>query len=302
MKGLDKMKTVSVVIPTYKNRGGLTRSVDSALAQDYKDLIEVIVVDDNDPKGEDRKNTQALMQKYSDNPKVIYICHEKNKNGAAARNTGIKASKGNYIAFLDDDDIFLDGKLTKQVAFLDSHSDYDAVYCLARRSKYGCSQRIIEGDGTREILLLESNFFTPSLMFRREVLEKINGFDESFRRHQDYELLLRYFATGYKIGCVPEVLIEIGTNQGENIPTGEKVNKLKAYFFDKFKSFIENEDKKTPGFARQVYTKHYAGVFLSHLKHKHFGMALTILYKYMPMSPICFWRVVKSSLMLHIKK
>lgn len=302
MKGLDKMKTVSVVIPTYKNRGGLTRSVDSALAQDYNGLIEVIVVDDNDPNGDDRKKTETLMQKYSDNPKVIYICHEKNKNGAAARNTGIKGSKGDYIAFLDDDDIFLDGKLMKQVAYLDTHLEFDAVYCLAKRGKYGCSQRVIEGNGTRDILMLESNFFTPSLMFRREALEKINGFDESFRRHQDYELLLRYFAAGYKIGCVPEVLIEIGMNQGENIPTGEKENKLKAYFFDKFKLFIEKEDKKTPGFAKQVYAKHYAGVFLSHLKNKHFGMALNVLCKYMPMSPVCFWRVVKSSLMLHLKK
>lgn len=249
------MKTVSVVIPTYKNRGGLTHSVDSALAQDYEGLIEVIVVDDNDPNGDDRKKTETLMQKYSDNHKVIYICHEKNKNGAAARNTGIKASKGDYIAFLDDDDIFLDGKLTKQVAYLDTNLEFDAVYCLAKRGKYGCSQRVIEGNGTRDILMLESNFFTPSLMFRREALEKINGFDESFRRHQDYELLLRYFAAGYKIGCVPEVLIEIGTNQGENIPTGEKVNKLKAYFFDKFKLFIEREDKKDSRFCQSSFCK-----------------------------------------------
>lgn len=300
MKGLDKMKTVSVVIPTYKNRGGLTRSVDSALAQDYKGLIEVIVVDDNDPKGEDRKNTQALMQKYSDNPKVIYICHEKNKNGAAARNTGIKASKGNYIAFLDDDDIFLDGKLTKQVAFLDSHSDHDAVYCLARRSKYGCSQRIIEGDGTREILLLESNFFTPSLMFRREALEAINGFDESFRRHQDYELLLRYFAAGYKIGCVPEVLIEIGMNMGENTPTGKKVDELKAYFFSKFDRFILKEDAKTPGFAKKVYARHYAGVFLSHIKTRNFGRAIRVFTKYFFKAPIVFTKVLYTSVKLHL--
>ena len=112
------MKTVSIVIPTYKNRGGLTNSVDSALAQDYEGLIEVIVVDDNDPNSEFRKSTTELMARYSDNSKVKYICHEVNKNGAAARNTGIKASTGDYIAFLDDDDLFLEGKLTKQVAYL----------------------------------------------------------------------------------------------------------------------------------------------------------------------------------------
>lgn len=285
------MKTVSVVIPTYKNRGGLINSIDSALAQDYVGLIEVIVVDDNDPASEERKNTIAQMHKYADNQKVVYICHEENKNGAAARNTGIRASKGDYIAFLDDDDLYLSGKLTKQVAYLDSHAEFDAVYCLARRGRFGCSQKVIEGDGSRDILMLESNFFTPSLMFRKEALDAINGFDESFRRHQDYELLLRFFAAGYKIGCVPEVLIEIGLNLGENVPYGQKLEKLKEYFFTKFESFILAEDKKTPGFANQVYSKHYAGVFLNYLKHKKFGMAMRTFCKYMPKSPAIFFLV-----------
>ena len=296
------MKTVTVIIPTYKNRGGLTRSVDSVLAQDYEGLIEVIVVDDNNPNSDDRKNTQTLMQKYSDNPKVVYICHEKNKNGAAARNTGIKASKGDYIAFLDDDDLFLNGKLTKQVYYLDAHLEFDAVYCLARRGKYGCSQKVLEGNCTRDILMLESNFYTPSLMFRRDALEKNNGFDESFRRHQDYELLLRFFDEGYKIGCVPEVLIEIGLNMGENSPSGQRLEDLKAYFFSKFERYILAEEDKTVGFANKVYAKHYACVFLSHIKHKYYGKALRVLCKYMPKSPSIFLKVIKSSLLLHLKR
>lgn len=302
MKELSNNSTISVVIPTYKNRGGLTKSVDSALAQDYDGLLEVIVVDDNSPESEDRKNTEALMAKYSENPKVVYIRHDQNKNGAAARNTGIKASKGDYIAFLDDDDIFLKGKLTKQVAYLEQHKEFDAVYCLARRSKYGCSQRIIEGDGTRDILLLESNFFTPSLVFRREALEAINGFDETFRRHQDYELLLRFFAAGYKIGCVPEVLIEIGMNMGENTPTGKKADDLKAYFFSKFKTFIQKEDAKTHGFANEVYAKHYAGVFLSHIKTRHFGRAIRVFTKYFFKAPFVFTKVLYISARLHLTK
>lgn len=301
MKELNN-STVSVVIPTYKNRGGLAKSVDSALAQNYEGLLEVIVVDDNSPESEGRKNTEAIMAKYSENPKVVYIRHEVNKNGAAARNTGIKASKGDYIAFLDDDDLFLEGKLSKQVAYLNSHPEFDAVYCLARRSRYGCSQRIIEGDGTRDILLLESNFFTPSLMFRREALEAINGFDETFRRHQDYEILLRFFTAGYKIGCVPEVLIEIGMNMGENTPTGKKVDDLKAYFFSKFDAFIQKEDAKTPGFAKKVYAKHYAGVFLSHIKTKNWSRAIKVFAKYFFKVPIVFTKVLYTSVRLHLTK
>lgn len=294
------MKTVSVIIPTYKNRGGLIDSIESALSQNYDGLIEVIVVDDNDPRSTFRKHTEELMEQYKDNAKVKYIRHEVNKNGAAARNTGIRAAKGDLIAFLDDDDLFLDGKLSKQVKYLECHNDKSAVYCHARRGNAIASTAILEGDGSRDILLLQSNFFTPSLMFRREALEAINGFDESFRRHQDYELLLRFFAAGYKIGCVPEVLIEIGKNQGENIPTGEKVNQLKAYFFEKFKSFIEKEDKKTPGFANKVYAKHYAGVFLSHIKHKHFIYAMQIFRYYFFKSPSTFTKVLIKSVIAHL--
>lgn len=291
---------VSVIIPTYKNRGGLINSVESALKQGDS-LLEVLVVDDNAPESEFRRSTEKLMQRYEGHAKVKYIKHEKNKNGAAARNTGLKHAQGAIIAFLDDDDIFLDNKLMKQVSFLETHTEFDAVYCLARKGKYGCSQRVIEGNGSREILLLQSNFFTPSLMFKREALEALGGFDETFRRHQDYELLLRFFASGYKIGCVPEVLIEIGVNQGENAPSGQKLEELKTYFFTKFESFIQDEDKRTPGFARQVYAKHYAGVFLSHVKHHYWKMAVRIFLKYMPCSPKVFWGVLFHSLFLHLK-
>ena len=288
------MQTVSVIIPTYKNRGGLIGSVESALSQDYEGLIEVIVVDDNDPQSLFRKHTEELMTQYNDNPKIKYIRHDVNKNGAAARNTGLRAAKGDLIAFLDDDDLFLQGKLTKQVAYLCEHPEFDAVYC------HVASTAVIEGDGSRDILLLQSNFFTPSLMFRRESLESIYGFDESFRRHQDYELLLRFFAAGYKMGCVPEVLIKIGLNQGENIPTGEKVNQLKAYFFEKFQSFIDKENEKTPGFANKVYAKHYAGVFLNHLKHKHIIFAIQTFIHYFFKSPTTFIKVIEKSAIEHI--
>ena len=196
------MKTVSVIIPTYKNRGGLSDSINSVLNQECKNLIEVIVVDDNDPNSEFRRSTASLMEQYAKTPLVRYLCHEVNKNGAAARNTGIKAAKGDYIAFLDDDDLFLPNKLNLQIEYLENHKERDAVYCFARRGGKVVSTTALEGNGIRDILLLKSNYFTPSLMFRHCVLEKINGFDETFRRHQDYDLMLRFFDAGYTIGCV----------------------------------------------------------------------------------------------------
>ena len=100
---------VSVIIPTYKRPDSLDRAINSVLGQTYP-YVEVIVVDDNNPDTEGRRQTEAKMASFADNLRVKYVKHEQNKNGAAARNSGAKASTGDFIAFLDDDDEFLPKK------------------------------------------------------------------------------------------------------------------------------------------------------------------------------------------------
>ena len=296
------MKKVSVIIPTYKNRGGLLKSIDSVLSQDFNGSIEVIVVDDNNPETEDREKTSALMQIYSNNPKVIYICHDRNKNGAAARNTGIKKSTGDYIALLDDDDFFLQGKIQKQVSYLNSHPEYSAVYCGAQRGGYPYGTDRSVGDCTKRLLMLQSCIYTPCQMFKREALLAINGYDETFYRHQDYDLLLRFFHAGFKIGYVPEILTEIGTNQGENILSGYRLEEMKKSFFEKFMPYIEAINQEDHCFKNRVLSKHYAGVFLNHIKHRHAGLALRAFVLYFWRSPLTFIAVVTKSVQTHLKK
>ena len=182
-------KLVSIIIPTYKNRGKLRYAVDSVLSQEDVQ-IEVIVVDDNVPHSDERTNTERLMSTYSCDHRVRYIKHSENKNGAAARNTGINESRGDYIAFLDDDDLFLPGKLIKQLSFLENHPDYDAVYCFAGRDGKRLGRTAFEGDVTKQLLLLNTFMQTSCLMFKREAICAIGGFDDSFCRHQDYEKML----------------------------------------------------------------------------------------------------------------
>ena len=247
------MLTVSVVIPTYKNRGGLINSIDSVLNQNSPNIIEIIIVDDNEPESLERKSTENLMKKYEGNLLVRYLKHEHNKNGAAARNTGIFSSKGDLVAFLDDDDIFLPHKIEKQVSFLEDNNQYDAVYCFERKQGVKTDTTIHQGNATCDILLLKSNFQTSTLVFRRHVLIALNGFDESFTRHQDVEIMLRFYQENFKLGCVPDVLVEMGKNNGENIPKGDKLEKLKSSFFDKFMSQIEAQDRIQPGFKNLNY-------------------------------------------------
>ena len=121
-------KKVSVIIPTYKRAELLSKCIKSILEQTYSN-VEVIVVDDNDPKTNWRKNTESILDDFKEDSRVIYIKHEKNKNGSAARNTGFKVSTGGYICYLDDDDIFLNNKIMKQVECLEAFKDMDACCC-----------------------------------------------------------------------------------------------------------------------------------------------------------------------------
>jgi glycosyltransferase involved in cell wall biosynthesis len=102
------MPTVSVVIPTYKRGREVLRAVESVLRQTFSDL-EVIVVDDASPD-----DTRDVIASVGD-ARVRYLAHDKNKGGCAARNTGMVAARGRWIAFLDDDDEWVPTKLQKQL-------------------------------------------------------------------------------------------------------------------------------------------------------------------------------------------
>lgn len=258
----EKMPRVSVVIPTYKRSEKLGRAIDSALNQTFHEL-EVIVIDDNNPDTEYRRITEEFMRKYYEENRVRYIQHEKNKNGAAARNTGIRNSRGEFIALLDDDDFFYPSKIEKQVCFMDKHEEFAGVYC--GRVQNGKAILVHkQGDLSKEILAQEFTPTTPSLLFRKEALMDIGGFDENFKRHQDYELLLKFFRK-YKIGAIEEPLVEIGTNEGENQIHGKQLEEMKERFLKTFQKDIERIDQENKGYKDKVYISNYRSVFIDHL-------------------------------------
>src|SRR4030042_6253183 len=102
---------VSVIIPTYNRADCVTKSIDSVLSQTYNDY-EIIVVDDGSTD-----NTRQILQSYVDKCLIHYI-YQDNAGCAAARNSGIRAAKGQWIAFLDSDDTWLPDKLAEQMQYL----------------------------------------------------------------------------------------------------------------------------------------------------------------------------------------
>lgn len=257
---------VSVIIPSFGGNPSLNGAVDSVLQQEYEN-IEIVVIDDNEPGSQGRIATESLMEKYRTETRVIYLKHEKNKNGAAARNTGVKAAKGEYIAFLDDDDRFLQQKIERQVAYLEQHTEHGAVYCWRYQGENMVSSDL-EGNLSREILELSFTPCTDSIMMRISCYRELNGFDESFRRHQDFEFLLRFFRK-YTIGVVKEPLVEIIGNSINNQPEGKKAVALKEQFLSTFQNTIEELDRESKGFKKRVWAAHYGALAVNLTVKRH---------------------------------
>jgi len=189
---------VSVVIPTYKRPDMLGRAIDSVLNQTY-DNIEIIVVDDNDENSKYRKETEEFMRKYADVDNLVYLKHKNNSGAAAARNTGMKYSKGEFISFLDDDDEWYNDKTQIQVSqFRKLSEDYGVVYTNSTK-KNDINNIFITNKENKNSLsgdvhnkILKGNFIgTPVAMIRSSCYEKNGGFDESLPRLQDWEFWIR---------------------------------------------------------------------------------------------------------------
>lgn len=259
-------KLVSVIIPTYGRCEKLDLAIDSVLKQTYKN-IEIIIVDDNGINTFFGNSVANLMKKYVNNIKIRYIQHNVNKNGAAARNTGILNSHGYYISFLDDDDCFYANKIKEQVSTLEKNN-CECVTC-DRIQNNTIIRNDISGDLIKKILLLEFMPITSSLLFTAKSIKDIKGFNEKYKRHQDLELMIRYLKK-YKIINTNKVLVNVGTNDGENDIHGHQLEQMKKNFLNTFNNEIEGENKK------MIYSIHYTSIFVDHLKEKHYLLAIKI--------------------------
>lgn len=200
---MEKNISISVVITTF-NRPicFLEQALESVLLQTLKPL-EIIVIDDNS-----NELFSNSVQFYCQSKKVIYV-HNSEKHGAcAARNAGIKKAKGNYIAFLDDDDIWLPNKLEEQIKVISAETVL--VYCNGWRvDKNFCPEKTVEYRDSSCFQnkmsfekLLEKNYIgtTTQLLVKKSSLDRIYGFDEELPARQDYDLCLRLSMQGELVG------------------------------------------------------------------------------------------------------
>ena len=242
------MEKVSVIIPTYSRPDNLLRAINSVLEQTYQN-IEIIVVDDNGKGTPYQLETEKCISNLIETGKITYIKHDINKNGSAARNTGLKVCTGFYYTFLDDDDYLYPQKIEKQVRVLQHNKDCDMVYC--GYEKKGDKDAIISKSipskrGNMQLALLKKTWGFGSgsnPLFTRAVYEKVGLFDESYIRHQDLEYMVRAFRY-FKICVVPDILLTKYINSNSVRPNIKRYEQIKEKFLSDFSEDIAKYDLK----------------------------------------------------------
>ena len=197
---------VSVVIPAYNVAGFLEETLRSVFAQTMP-AFEVIVVNDGSP---DTEALEAMLAPYRD--RIVYAV-QKNQGPSAARNRGIAEARGELIAFLDGDDLWLPEYVATQTGFLQEHPEYDMVYCNAMffgASIYDGKDYMTVCPSTGEadsaaLIARRCHVFT-SVMGRAPAVKSM-GFDETLWSSEDFEYWVRLTAAGFRIGYHREILV-----------------------------------------------------------------------------------------------
>ncbi|MBS0475546.1 MAG: glycosyltransferase family 2 protein [Proteobacteria bacterium] len=198
----DAAPAVSVVIPAYNAAWCVSRAIDSVLAQTFDDF-ELIVADDGSTD-----DTRVVLQSYGDRVRIV---GKPNGGLSSARNAGIDAARGRYVAFLDADDWWLPEKLARQVELMTAHTDL--VFCsTAARIESPDGERLGEwACASSPLPTLEAIFATnahvagsgSAVMARRDAFSRTGGFDESLRSLEDIDMWMRLAAVG-AYACVNE--------------------------------------------------------------------------------------------------
>lgn len=184
------MAKISTIIPAYNCADHIRETIESVFSQTVKDM-ELIVVDDGSAD-----KTGDVLQSFGS--KLRHIRHKENRGPSAARNSGVKESKGEYIAFLDHDDVWLPDKIEEQLKLFEKNKDLGLVYSnfyyvdMAGAQMGELFDNIKPHRGLVFEKLIMSNFIpTSSVMVRKKVLDEVGLFDENFLISQDYDLYIR---------------------------------------------------------------------------------------------------------------
>lgn len=280
---------ITVITPTYKRHQFLGNAIKSVLSQTFEDF-EYIIVDDNLPGTEERKLTEDVVREHLDS-RIRYIQNNTNLGGAGSRNVGIEKARGEFIAFLDDDDMYLPDRLRVQVEAMISNN-WDVCVMDGASFRYDTGKPISERhqhlwEGMSNEDLIRSHLIyhisgTNSFMFRTTFIRKIGGFDNVPSCHE-YILMQKALDANPRFGYIPVTLIKNFLHDGEQVSTGSKklagqkmlIENKKKYFY-----LLSSKEK------RQVLCRHHGVLFFVYYKMKKYLNALREAVLCFTLSPV----------------
>jgi glycosyltransferase involved in cell wall biosynthesis len=200
---------VSIIIPNYNTAQYIGETLDSVLAQTFKDY-EIIVINDAAP---DTDELKKVLENYYD--KIVFVDKSVNEGTSATRNTAVGLARGEFIAFLDADDIWQPTFLAELTEF-QRQNKYDMVYTDAETfgPNYLANENFLpfnpaQGDVTRELLINGKCHILPSgTLIKKSVFEAVGGFDPGVKRTEDFDLWMRLLFAETRIGYLRKVLFK----------------------------------------------------------------------------------------------
>jgi len=248
---------ISIILPTFNGSKYIKRAIDSVISQTFIEW-ELFVIDDGSSD-----DTESIVKKYTD-PRIIYLKNEQNLGIQKTLNKGLREAKGEYIARIDDDDIWCDeNKLKKQVEFLDKNKDCVLVGTgvVIINEEGNEIMRYLLPEKNEEIrgrLLFKNCFVHSSIVFRKDTALALGGYSEGgeARHIEDYDLWLK-LGTGGNFYNLPIYGVKF-TSREESLSSKNKIDQFKKDI-----KLIENFKNDYPNY----------------LKAHIFGMFRLFLYK-----------------------
>lgn len=213
---MNDQPLISIIIPTYNRAHLIGRSIKSVISQTYQNL-DIIVVDDGSID-----NTEEVVNSFQDS-RIHYIKHENNRGVSAARNTGIKLAKGQYVAFQDSDDEWLPEKLEKQLALFTQNNSPNlglvvCGYSVIRETGTKRTYKRINPLSYKELLSHFTGYgeATQRFILKRDITSSELYFDENLPAWEEWDLLFRISRTCH-IGVANEPLVKYYRHSGPHV-------------------------------------------------------------------------------------
>ena len=295
------MPKVSIIIATYRREESLVVALNSLSSQTYENY-EIVLVDDNDDKiwNDKVKRIVDNFKKENENIDINFIINHPNQGSAKARNIGIEAAKGDYITFLDDDDLYLPSKIENQ---LENMLSQDADYSITDLYLYNEDNKLVDKrirsyikkydkNSLLEYHLMNHMTGTDTLMFKRDYLLKIGMFD-NIDIGDEFYLMLKAIDGNGKLCYVPRCDVKAFVHKGENgLSSGKnKIDGENQLFEFKMKYFSSLSKKS----IRYIKMRHHAVLALAYFKiNKKILFFKEAIYSFI-ISPRCCIKLLLNS-------